>query len=156
MDNSNSQLCNSCHIPSGQATITGHNQCADCHQTHNAPSAALLLNQPTVTDTCTVCHGSTLASLPSATPAAQLAGTGQINALNNRAAQRSGAAALSAAAPSIASDLQKPSRLESSSTPVLQPPSHWSIAPVATNHIPSSEAMRRHPAFLLAWVKPAE
>ncbi|HWB53550.1 MAG TPA: cytochrome c3 family protein [Tepidisphaeraceae bacterium] len=56
MDNSQSQLCLSCHELSGESAITGHDQCNDCHQTHNAPSGALLLNQATVTATCLTCH----------------------------------------------------------------------------------------------------
>jgi predicted CXXCH cytochrome family protein len=78
MTNTNSQLCTSCHLLSGQATVTGHNQCADCHQEHNAPSGALLLNQPTVTATCNTCHGSAVPAL-AATPAAQIAGAPAIN-----------------------------------------------------------------------------
>lgn len=67
MSNGNSQLCTSCHLLSGEATVTGHTQCADCHQEHNAPSGALLLTQATVTATCAVCHGN---SIPSATASA--------------------------------------------------------------------------------------
>jgi len=64
MSNSNSQLCTSCHLLSGEATVSGHSQCFDCHQLHNAPSGALLLNQATITATCAVCHGN---SIPSGT-----------------------------------------------------------------------------------------
>lgn len=56
MNNTNSQLCTSCHVINGEAAISGHDQCNDCHQQHNSPSAALLLNQDNVTDTCLVCH----------------------------------------------------------------------------------------------------
>ncbi|HUB25980.1 MAG TPA: cytochrome c3 family protein [Tepidisphaeraceae bacterium] len=57
MDNSRSQLCQTCHTRSGQSNITGHDQCVDCHISHKAPSGAMLLNQPTVTATCLTCHG---------------------------------------------------------------------------------------------------
>jgi predicted CXXCH cytochrome family protein len=107
MDNSQSQLCNSCHIPSGQATISGHNQCADCHQPHNAPSGALLLTGDTVTDTCIVCHGSAPASVVTATPAAVL----QTDSVSRGVVVRNSAAvSLSSAAPSITRDLEKFSR----------------------------------------------
>ncbi|MGD0542609.1 MAG: cytochrome c3 family protein [Tepidisphaeraceae bacterium] len=76
MSNTNSQLCNSCHLLSGEATVTGHNQCIDCHQEHNAPSGALLLTQATVTATCAVCHGNSIptasASAATLTPGATL------------------------------------------------------------------------------------
>jgi len=55
MDNTNSQLCRSCHNQ-GTTDITAHNQCAGCHQSHTAPSKAYLLKAETVTDTCTSCH----------------------------------------------------------------------------------------------------
>lgn len=104
MSNSNSQLCTSCHLLSGEATVTGHNQCIDCHQEHNAPSGALLLNQPTVTATCAVCHGNTLPSSPAssglpdspAVPAAQIAGAPQLTQLTPGV--------------NIAAELNKPSR----------------------------------------------
>jgi predicted CXXCH cytochrome family protein len=55
MDNTNSQLCNSCHQV-GQTTVNGHAQCADCHQPHKAPSGPFLLKGAKVTDTCLICH----------------------------------------------------------------------------------------------------
>jgi len=66
MSNTNSQLCNSCHLLSGEAAVTGHDQCSDCHQQHNAPSGALLLTQATVTATCAQCHGSSIPAITSA------------------------------------------------------------------------------------------
>jgi predicted CXXCH cytochrome family protein len=73
MSNTNSQLCSSCHVLSGEATVTGHNQCNDCHQQHNAPSGPLLLVQSTVSATCAVCHGS---SIPTTQPASASAEVG--------------------------------------------------------------------------------
>lgn len=55
MDNTNSQLCISCHRE-GTTDVTAHNQCAACHQNHSAPSKAFLLKGQTVTDTCILCH----------------------------------------------------------------------------------------------------
>ena len=55
MDNTNSQLCNSCHEVA-DTTVASHQQCADCHKQHTAPSGPLLLRQATVTQTCTLCH----------------------------------------------------------------------------------------------------
>lgn len=55
MDNSNSQLCKTCHNP-GQTDVNWHNQCASCHTPHTAPSKAFLLSGLTVTDTCIKCH----------------------------------------------------------------------------------------------------
>ncbi len=61
MDNSNSQLCNSCHNM-GATTVTNHMQCASCHQQHTAPSGPYLLKAAKVTDTCLICHqGSAMA-----------------------------------------------------------------------------------------------
>ena len=57
MNNSNSQLCDTCHKLARQTTIAAHGQCVDCHQSHNAPSGAHLLVKATVTDTCDACHG---------------------------------------------------------------------------------------------------
>lgn len=56
MDNSNSQLCNSCH-KNNNTTIVGHQQCTACHQSHSAPSGPYLLTGKTVTETCNNCHG---------------------------------------------------------------------------------------------------
>jgi predicted CXXCH cytochrome family protein len=110
MDNTSSQLCNSCHIPSGEATITGHSQCVDCHQTHNSPSGPFLLTQATVTDTCTTCHGSNIPTSPAAgTPTGGT--SGPMQALSAaEIANRGAARALSTAAPNIAADLDKFSR----------------------------------------------
>ena len=55
MDNSNSQLCNSCHNQ-GTTEISEHAQCASCHQPHTAPSGAYLLRGATVKDACAKCH----------------------------------------------------------------------------------------------------
>ena len=55
IDNSNSQLCNSCHTQ-GTTDIVSHNQCAACHQPHTAPSGPYLLKGATVTATCNTCH----------------------------------------------------------------------------------------------------
>jgi len=105
MDNSNSQLCNSCHIPSGQATIAGHSQCANCHQPHNSPSGALLLTQATVTDTCLVCHGS---GIPAAAPAAMAGLIARPDVLGSGvAAPNTAAGALARTATNIAGDLKK-------------------------------------------------
>lgn len=58
MDNSQSQLCNSCH-QQGMTNIPPHDQCASCHQQHSAPSGPFLLTGITVRDTCLQCHGGT-------------------------------------------------------------------------------------------------
>jgi len=63
MDNSSSQLCNTCHT-AGTTTITEHTSCNACHQSHTAPSRAYLLRGQTVTDTCTRCHNGTPAAGP--------------------------------------------------------------------------------------------
>lgn len=55
MDNTNSQLCNSCHIK-GTTTVSMHDQCSSCHQPHSAPSGPFLLTGATVFDTCATCH----------------------------------------------------------------------------------------------------
>jgi predicted CXXCH cytochrome family protein len=55
MDNSNSQLCNTCHNQ-GHTDVLEHNQCAACHVSHSAPSKAYLLKAATVRDTCFTCH----------------------------------------------------------------------------------------------------
>jgi predicted CXXCH cytochrome family protein len=55
MDNSNSQLCNSCH-QEGATGITGHVQCSACHTPHTAPSKAYLLTGTTITNSCLACH----------------------------------------------------------------------------------------------------
>jgi predicted CXXCH cytochrome family protein len=61
MDNSNSQLCNSCHNQ-GTTEIAEHTQCASCHQPHTAPSGAYLLRGATVKDACANCHGGQVAA----------------------------------------------------------------------------------------------
>jgi len=55
MDNSQSQLCNSCHRE-GTTTVVDHASCAGCHKPHTAPSGPYLLTGVTVTDTCLSCH----------------------------------------------------------------------------------------------------
>jgi predicted CXXCH cytochrome family protein len=55
MDNSQSQLCASCHNQ-GTTSVTGHMQCASCHQQHTAPSGPYLLRAENVTGTCLTCH----------------------------------------------------------------------------------------------------
>lgn len=55
MDNSTSQLCNTCHI-SGPTDLAPHDQCASCHQPHSAPSGPYLLKGTTVHATCATCH----------------------------------------------------------------------------------------------------
>ncbi|MGE5611429.1 MAG: cytochrome c3 family protein [Bacillota bacterium] len=55
MDNSNSQLCNSCH-QQGTTTVVNHTQCNACHTPHTAPSKTYLLKGTTVTGTCLACH----------------------------------------------------------------------------------------------------
>lgn len=57
MDNTASQLCNSCHSQ-GTTDIVSHMQCASCHVPHTAPSKAYLLKGQTVGTTCTRCHSS--------------------------------------------------------------------------------------------------
>src|SRR5581483_279692 len=58
MDNSHSQLCNSCHNQ-GTTSVAAHNDCAGCHVSHTAPSGPFLLRGATVSATCDTCHGST-------------------------------------------------------------------------------------------------
>jgi predicted CXXCH cytochrome family protein len=55
MDNSNSDLCLSCHH-TAQPTSPAHEECASCHTQHAAPSGALLLRGPTITQSCLECH----------------------------------------------------------------------------------------------------
>lgn len=55
MDNSHSQLCNTCHN-SGTTTVLNHQDCSSCHQSHSAPSGPHLLKAAKVTDTCLACH----------------------------------------------------------------------------------------------------
>lgn len=55
MENSNSQLCVSCHAV-GTTTIAAHGECAACHQSHTSPSGPYLLRARTVTETCVRCH----------------------------------------------------------------------------------------------------
>ncbi|HSV15481.1 MAG TPA: cytochrome c3 family protein [Tepidisphaeraceae bacterium] len=105
MDNSNSALCNSCHIPQG-TIVQGHDQCADCHQNHTAPSGAHLLRAATVTDTCSLCHGGSAAPLAAA-PAARIAARAPDVAAPAAAVQ---SAPPTVRASSVAQDLQKISR----------------------------------------------
>lgn len=68
MDNSSSQLCNSCH-QQGATTVATHIACASCHQPHTAPSGPYLLKGQNVTRTCIACHSTT----PSPTKGADIA-----------------------------------------------------------------------------------
>jgi predicted CXXCH cytochrome family protein len=75
MDNSSSQLCNSCHLAGTSYTdIAEHSQCSGCHQTHSAPSGAYLLIGQTVTDTCLICHSGGVPT-DTATPTGTTSGT---------------------------------------------------------------------------------
>jgi predicted CXXCH cytochrome family protein len=56
MDNSNSQLCTTCHAIS-EPTILAHNNCSACHTPHTAPSGPHLLVGINATATCITCHG---------------------------------------------------------------------------------------------------
>lgn len=55
MDNTSSQLCNSCHNE-GATTVAGHAQCNSCHQPHTAPSGPYLLRGKTFSTSCLLCH----------------------------------------------------------------------------------------------------
>ena len=55
VDNTNSQLCNSCHLM-GTTTVPNHVECNSCHQQHTAPSGPYLLRAAKVSDTCLRCH----------------------------------------------------------------------------------------------------
>ena len=70
MDNSRSQLCNSCHSM-GTTDVPGHIDCASCHQPHSAPSGPYLLKAQKPTDTCLPCHsgGTTWPRSRATTPA---------------------------------------------------------------------------------------
>lgn len=59
MDNTNGQLCTSCHIAQSTA-VTAHENCVGCHQVHSAPSGPLLLSGASVGATCTNCHDGTV------------------------------------------------------------------------------------------------
>jgi predicted CXXCH cytochrome family protein len=71
MDNSSSQLCNSCHNQ-GATDIANHVNCSSCHQPHTAPSGPYLLRGTTVTDTCNKCHSSVVSPTQGANIAADL------------------------------------------------------------------------------------
>ncbi len=58
MDNTNSQLCNSCHQILS-TTVTGHENCQGCHKTHTAPSGPFLLNGVNDRAACLACHDGT-------------------------------------------------------------------------------------------------
>jgi predicted CXXCH cytochrome family protein len=60
-DNSNSQLCRSCHNQE-QTEVAAHVQCASCHQPHTAPSGAYLLRGATVAGACARCHAGNVAT----------------------------------------------------------------------------------------------
>jgi predicted CXXCH cytochrome family protein len=72
MDNSNSQLCSSCH-QLGTTDVAGHVQCASCHQPHTAPSGAHLLKAAKPTDACLACHSGGSGGQQGANIAADLA-----------------------------------------------------------------------------------
>ena len=55
MDNTNSQLCTTCHSM-GTTQITEHINCGNCHEIHTSPSGPYLLTQAKVSDTCITCH----------------------------------------------------------------------------------------------------
>ena len=55
MDNTNSQLCVTCHRM-GSTTIDEHQSCSACHTPHSAPSGPYLLRGGTIADTCLTCH----------------------------------------------------------------------------------------------------
>ena len=55
MDNSNSQLCASCHRIS-QTSILSHTNCNSCHVPHSSPSGPYLLTGENLSDTCLTCH----------------------------------------------------------------------------------------------------
>jgi predicted CXXCH cytochrome family protein len=71
MNNSNSQLCNTCHNR-GVTDVASHTQCAACHKPHTAPSRAFLLAGVNATATCTRCHSSTTSATQGANIAADL------------------------------------------------------------------------------------
>jgi len=61
MDNTNSQLCTTCHQISS-TSVVGHQDCRSCHTVHTAPSGPFLLKQVNARATCLTCHdGSTSA-----------------------------------------------------------------------------------------------
>jgi predicted CXXCH cytochrome family protein len=60
-DNSNSQLCRTCHNQE-QTEVAAHVNCSSCHQPHTAPSGAFLLRGATIADACGRCHGGKVAS----------------------------------------------------------------------------------------------
>lgn len=55
MDNSQSQLCTTCHTM-GTTDLIDHQNCNGCHQPHKSPSGPWLLKQAKVSDTCLSCH----------------------------------------------------------------------------------------------------
>ena len=71
LDNSNSELCKSCHN-AGSTDIANHVNCNACHRAHTAPSGPYLLKGKTVTETCNACHGSTVSPNQGANIAAVL------------------------------------------------------------------------------------
>jgi hypothetical protein len=71
MDNSQSQLCISCHSE-GITTVAAHSQCNTCHISHTAPSGPYLLTGKTVTETCNTCHSTSPSPQPGANIAADL------------------------------------------------------------------------------------
>lgn len=55
MDNSNSQLCASCHRIS-ETSILSHTNCNSCHVPHSSPSGPYLLTGANISETCLQCH----------------------------------------------------------------------------------------------------
>jgi predicted CXXCH cytochrome family protein len=72
MDNSQSQLCKSCHNQ-GTTTVAAHIDCNACHQPHTAPSGPYLLKARTVTETCSQCHAGQPAGVQGANVGTDLA-----------------------------------------------------------------------------------
>ena len=59
MDNTESQLCVTCHRM-GSTTIVEHQSCNACHMPHSAPSGPYLLRAQTIAQTCLSCHDGTM------------------------------------------------------------------------------------------------
>jgi predicted CXXCH cytochrome family protein len=55
INNSDSQLCLSCHNP-GVTSVDAHRQCDSCHTPHTAPSGPYLLKGENARATCIPCH----------------------------------------------------------------------------------------------------
>ncbi|RMH14207.1 MAG: hypothetical protein D6695_01875 [Planctomycetota bacterium] len=63
MNNTNSQMCTSCH-QMGTTAVSAHEDCASCHQPHSAPSGPYLLRAATVAQTCLACHDGSVPGAP--------------------------------------------------------------------------------------------